>query len=170
MVLNAIEGRPLPIYGDGGNVRDWIYVEDHCRGVLAALQLGRPGEKYNLGGRSERTNLEIVDAICAILEDERPSAANPALAGRGIASYQDLKKFVADRPGHDRRYAIDDAKARGELGWATLHDFVAGLRATVRWYLQNRAWCESVQTGTYGRERLGLGVGPGKDDTVGAEA
>ena len=174
MVLNAVEGRPLPIYGDGGNVRDWIYVEDHCRGVLEALRQGRPGEKYNLGGRSERTNLEIVDAICAILEDERPAAANPALAGQGIASYQDLKKFVADRPGHDRRYAIDDAKARGELGWAPRHDFEAGLRATVRWYLENRPWCESVQTGTYGRERLGLGVDPGVDpgkgDTVGAEA
>jgi len=170
MVLNAVEGRPLPIYGDGGNVRDWIYVEDHCRGVLAALRQGRPGEKYNLGGRSERTNLEIVDTICGILEEERPAAANPALAGRGIASYRDLKTFVADRPGHDRRYAIDDAKARGELGWAPRHDFAAGLRATVRWYLANRAWCESVQTGTYGRERLGLGDDREKSDGGGAAA
>jgi dTDP-glucose 4,6-dehydratase len=166
MVLNAVEGRPLPIYGDGGNVRDWIYVEDHCRGVLEALRRGRPGEKYKLGGRSERTNLEIVDTLCDILEEERPAAGNPALAGRGIACYRDLKTFVADRPGHDRRYAIDDSKARGELGWAPRHDFAAGLRATVRWYLANRPWCEAVQTGTYGRERLGLG----KKDAKGAAA
>ncbi|HEX9943312.1 MAG TPA: dTDP-glucose 4,6-dehydratase [Thermoanaerobaculia bacterium] len=158
MTLNALEGRPLPIYGDGGNVRDWIYVEDHCRGVLEVLRRGRPGEKYNLGGRSERTNLEIVDSICETLESERPAAGNPALAHRGIASYKDLKTFVPDRPGHDRRYAIDDARARTELGWAPRHDFAAGLRATVRWYLDNRAWCEAVQAGRYGRERLGLGT------------
>ena len=154
MVLNAVEGKPLPIYGDGGNVRDWIYVEDHCRGVLAALRQGRPGEKYNLGGRSERTNLQIVDTICDLLERERPAAENPALGGR---TYRDLKTFVADRPGHDRRYAIDDSKARAELGWAPRHDFTTGLAATVRWYLENRAWCEAVQAGKYGRERLGLG-------------
>jgi len=146
MTLNALEGKKLPIYGDGGNVRDWIYVEDHCRGVLAALQKGRPGEKYNLGGRSERTNLQIVDALCEILEAERP-AAQP---------YKDLKTFVADRPGHDWRYAIDDEKARTELGWEPRQSFESGLRATVRWYIQNRAWCEAVQSGKYDRERLGL--------------
>src|SRR5436853_8461 len=117
MILNALDGRPLPIYGDGGNVRDWIHVEDHCRGVLEVLRHGRPGERYNLGGRSERTNLEIVDTICDALESERPAAGNPALAGRGIGSYRQLKTFVADRPGHDRRYAIDDAKIRGERGF-----------------------------------------------------
>ena len=153
MILNALEGRPLPIYGDGGNVRDWLYVEDHCRGILAVLHHGRPGQKYNLGGRSERTNLQIVETICDVLESERPAADNPALAGR---SYRDLKTFVADRPGHDRRYAIDDAKIRRDLGWEPRHDFAAGLRATVRWYLANRAWCEAVQGGRYGRERLGL--------------
>jgi dTDP-glucose 4,6-dehydratase len=158
MVLNALEGRSLPIYGDGGNVRDWIYVEDHCRGVLEVLRRGRPGEKYNLGGRSERTNLQIVDAICDILESERPAASNPALAARGIASYRELKTFVSDRPGHDRRYAIDDGKIRRELGWEPRHDFASGLRATVRWYLDHRAWCEAVQAGRYGRERLGLGA------------
>ena len=146
MILNALEGKTLPIYGDGGNVRDWIYVEDHCRGVLAALQRGKPGEKYNLGGRSERTNLQIVDALCEILDAERPAAR----------SYKELKTFVADRPGHDRRYAIDDGKARTELGWEPRQSFESGLRATVRWYLQNRAWCEAVQSGKYGRERLGL--------------
>jgi dTDP-glucose 4,6-dehydratase len=162
MILNALEGRSLPIYGDGGNVRDWIYVDDHCRGVLAALRHGRPGEKYNLGGRSERTNLEIVDAICDALEGEVPAAGNPALAARGAASYRDLKTFVPDRPGHDRRYAIDDAKARAELGWAPRHDLASGLAATVRWYLGNRGWCQAVQAGSYGRERLGLGASAGE--------
>jgi dTDP-glucose 4,6-dehydratase len=161
MVLNALEGKPLPIYGDGGNVRDWLYVEDHCRGILTVLRQGRPGEKYNLGGRSERTNLQIVDTLCDLLETVRPAAANPALASRGIASYRDLKTFVTDRPGHDRRYAIDDAKIRAELGWEPRHDFSSGLAATVRWYAENRAWCEAVQAGKYGRERLGLDAAEG---------
>ncbi len=126
MILNALDGKPLPIYGDGGNVRDWLYVEDHCRGVLAVLRRGAPGEKYNIGGGSERTNLEIVDAICDLLEAELPAAGNPALAGRGIAAYRELKTFVADRPGHDRRYAIDDAKIRRELGWAPRQSFEDG--------------------------------------------
>jgi dTDP-glucose 4,6-dehydratase len=160
MVLNALDGRALPIYGDGGNVRDWIYVEDHCRGVLAALERGRPGEKYNLGGRSERTNLQIVDTLCALLESERPAAGNPALQERGVASYAALKTFVADRPGHDRRYAIDDDKIRGELGWAPRKSFEEGLLATVRWYLARRDWCAAVAGGGYGRERLGLGARP----------
>ncbi len=155
MILNALEGKPLPIYGDGGNVRDWLYVEDHCRGLLTVLAQGRPGEKYNLGGRSEKTNLEIVDLLCDALERERPAAANPALARRGIASYRDLKTHVADRPGHDRRYAIDDRKIRRRLAWEPRHDLAAGLTATVRWYLDHRAWCEAVQDG-YRRERLGL--------------
>jgi dTDP-glucose 4,6-dehydratase len=159
MIQNALEGRPLPIYGDGGNVRDWIYVEDHCRGVLRALEAGRPGEKYNLGGRSERTNLEIVDALCDALEAERPAAENTALGGR---AYRDLKTFVPDRPGHDRRYAIDDTKARTELGWAPRYDLASGLRATVRWYLDHRAWCEAV-AGAAHRERLGLPALPGEE-------
>ncbi len=158
MVLNAVEGRPLPIYGDGGNVRDWLHVADHCRGLLAALQRGRPGEKYNLGGRSERTNLQIVDELCAVLERELPAARNPALAACGAAAYRDLKSFVPDRPGHDRRYAIDDGKARRELAWEPSHDFSSGIAATVRWYLDHRAWCEAVQADRYRRERLGLGA------------
>jgi len=158
MILNALEGKPLPIYGDGGNVRDWLYVDDHCRGILTALRHGRPGEKYNLGGRSERTNLQIVDTLCDILEDERPAADNPALSARGIAAYRDLKTFVRDRPGHDRRYAIDDSKIRTELGWEPRHDFASGLRATVRWYLDNHGWCQAVQTDKHTRERLGLGA------------
>jgi len=155
MILNAVEGKPLPIYGDGGNVRDWIYVEDHCGGVLRALESGRPGEKYNLGGSAERTNLEIVDALCAELEQALPAAGNPALARAGVSAYAELKTFVEDRPGHDRRYAIDASKVQRELGWRPAHDLARGLAATVRWYLDHRDWCEAVQSGSYQRERLG---------------
>jgi dTDP-glucose 4,6-dehydratase len=156
LILNALEGKALPIYGDGGNVRDWIYVEDHCAGLLEVLRRGRPGEKYNLGGDSERTNLEVVDELCRLLEEERPAAANPRLRARGAATYAELKSHVADRPGHDRRYAIDAGRVRRELGWAPAHDFAAGLRATVRWYLLHLDWCAAVQSGRYRRERLGL--------------
>ncbi len=156
MILNAVEGRPLPIYGDGGNVRDWLYVEDHCEGILLALQRGRPGQKYNIGGGNERTNLQVVDALCAILDEELPARESPALSSRGLSSYSALKRFVPDRPGHDRRYAIDATKIRTELGWEPRHVFEVGLRATVRWYLTHRDWCTAVQSGTYERERLGL--------------
>jgi dTDP-glucose 4,6-dehydratase len=157
MILNAVEGEPLPIYGDGGNVRDWLYVEDHCEGILEVLRRGRVGESYNIGGASERTNIEVVDTICAILEEIHPASENPKLAGRGISAYAELKSFVPDRKGHDRRYAIDAAKITDELGWRPNHDFKAGMEATVRWYLDNRGWCEAVQkSGKYGRERLGL--------------
>jgi dTDP-glucose 4,6-dehydratase len=156
MILNAVEGRSLPIYGDGGNVRDWLYVEDHCEGILLALRKGAPGGKYNVGGGNERTNLQVVDALCAALEAELPAAGNPALAARRLSSYAGLKTFVKDRPGHDRRYAIDASKIRRELGWAPRHAFEDGLRETVRWYLAHRAWCEAVQSGSYRRERLGL--------------
>ena len=156
MILNALEGKPLPIYGDGGNVRDWLYVEDHCAGILLALQHGRLGQSYNIGGSAERTNLEVVDTICEILERERPAAQNAVLGEKKIARYQDLKSFVQDRLGHDRRYAIDASKSREELGWKPEHDFAAGMETTVRWYLDNRRWCEAVQTeGQYRRERLG---------------
>jgi dTDP-glucose 4,6-dehydratase len=156
MILNALEGRPLPVYGDGGNVRDWLYVEDHCRGIGLVLEMGAPGEKYNIGGGNERTNLQVVEAICGLVEAERPAAESPALRGRGLRSYRELLGFVPDRPGHDRRYAIDAGKIRRELGWKPEHDFESGLRATVRWYLANRDWCDSVQSGKYRRERLGL--------------
>ncbi len=154
MIVNAIDGKALPIYGDGSNVRDWIYVEDHCAGVLLALEQGRPGEKYNLGGGNERTNLQVVDRICEILDDELPAAENAALAGRD--SYAELKTFVEDRPGHDWRYAIDASKVRAELGWRARHDFESGLRETVRWYLDNRDWCKAVAEESQ-RRRLGLG-------------
>jgi dTDP-glucose 4,6-dehydratase len=161
MVLNALEGKPLPIYGDGRNVRDWIYVEDHCAGVLRALERGRPGEKYNLGGSAERDNLTIIDTLCSILETLAPANANPALRERGIADYAHLKTFVADRPGHDRRYAIDASKARAELAWEPRQTLDSGLERTVAWYLKNRAWCETVQKGRYDRQRLGLTAGEG---------
>jgi dTDP-glucose 4,6-dehydratase len=156
MLLNAVEGRPLPIYGDGQNVRDWLFVEDHCRGILLALEQGTLGEKYNIGGGNERTNLEILDLLCDRLEAHVPAAGNPVLRARGLTSYRELKTFVADRPGHDRRYAIDATRIRRELGWKPAHDFASGLDRTVAWYLANRAWCATVQEHRYGRERLGL--------------
>jgi dTDP-glucose 4,6-dehydratase len=146
MVLNAAEGRPLPIYGDGGNVRDWLHVDDHCAGLLLVLAKGRVGEKYNIGGGNERTNLQVVDAICDALDALRP----------GAKSCKSLKTFVPDRPGHDRRYAIDASKIRRELGWTPRHVFEDGLRETAQWYLEHRNWCEAVQKGRYNRERLGL--------------
>ena len=160
IILNAIDGRPLPIYGDGGNVRDWLHVEDHCAGLLLVLEKGRPGEKYNVGGGNERTNLEIVDRLCDALEVMRPAGTNPALRSPsgGAASYKGLKTFVLDRPGHDRRYAIDASKIRRELGWKPRHLFSDGLLATVKWYLDHRSWCEQVQAGQYDRERLGLQI------------
>jgi dTDP-glucose 4,6-dehydratase len=156
MILNAVEARKLPIYGDGGNVRDWLFVDDHCEGILRVLQKGAPGSKYNIGGGNERTNLQVVDALCAALDAELPAAKNPALASAGMRSYAELKSFVPDRPGHDRRYAIDASKIRAELGWTPRHAFESGLRETVRWYLANKPWCEAVQSGKYRRERLGL--------------
>ncbi len=156
MMLNALEGRKLPIYGDGKNVRDWIYVEDHCAGILLAFQRGAPGERYLLGGNNERTNIEIVDTICRCLEKLRPAAQNAALAALGLKAYTDLKTFVQDRPGHDRRYAIDASRARAELGWKPKHDFDSGIARTVEWYLENRAWSDAVRSGGEDRQRRGL--------------
>ncbi len=156
MILNAVEGKPLPIYGDGGNVRDWLYVEDHCDGILLVLRRGQVGGKYNIGAENERSNVQVVDRICAVLEELLPAAQNTALGAKGIARYADLKTFVEDRPGHDRRYAIDAGLIRRDLGWRPRHDFESGIRATVRWYLDNRAWCDAVQAGRDARRRLGL--------------
>ena len=159
MILNALDGRPLPLYGDGGNVREWLHVEDHCVALLLVLQKGAPGARYNVGAGDERTNLEVVDAICAALEAIRPAAGNPAIAARGAARYGDLRTFVSDRPGHDRRYAVDSTRLRTDLGWRPAHAFPEGLRATVAWYLEHREWCDAVLGQKYGRERLGLGEG-----------
>jgi len=158
MILNAVDGQELPIYGDGGNVRDWLYVEDHCEAILLVLRKGELGRKYNIGGDNERTNVQIVDRICATLEESLPSSENPSLRRAGVAGYADLKRFVKDRPGHDRRYAIDASRIREELGWQPRFDFDSGIRATVDWYLNNRDWCEAVQGNEDARRRLGLSV------------
>ena len=147
MILNALEGKSLPIYGDGSNVRDWLYVEDHCRAIALVLEKGRLGETYNVGGLNEMKNIEIVDTICALLDERRPKADG----GR----YGDQKTFVKDRPGHDRRYAIDCAKITGELGWLPRESFETGIAKTVDWYLENHAWCDNITSGNYARERLG---------------
>ncbi len=152
MILNALSGKPLPIYGDGGNVRDWLYVGDHCRAIWQVLEAGVPGEVYNIGGNSERTNLQVVDTLCALLDELVPDSAHRPHAG--------LKTFVTDRPGHDRRYAIDAGKIKRELGWAPQESFDSGLRATVAWYLKHRDWCERVTNGSYRGERLGQ-IAPG---------
>ncbi len=148
MTLNACEGKPLPVYGDGANIRDWLYVEDHCAALDCVLSHGRVGQTYNIGGDSEQTNLQVVQAICDLVNEMHVS---PPLA------FEERICFVADRPGHDRRYAIDSSKIRRELGWQPRVDFSAGLRVTVAWYLANSAWVQRVQSGQYRRERQGLG-------------
>ena len=148
MILNALEGKPLPVYGDGRNVRDWLFVEDHCRALWCALTAGSPGETYNIGGDCEQANLDVVHRICALVDELRP--------GLPHAPCTSLITFVKDRPGHDRRYAIDPTKARTTLGWRPQHDFDTGLRRTVQWYLDHPQWVERVLTGKYRRERLGL--------------
>jgi dTDP-glucose 4,6-dehydratase len=147
MILSALRGEPLPVYGDGGNVRDWIHVDDHVDGLLAALTRGDPGETYLFGGNAERRNVEVVQTICSILDEVRPLAAE---------SYASRMAFVPDRPGHDFRYAIDTAHARRALQWQPRRVFAEGIRETIMWYLENREWVERVQSGTYRQERLGL--------------
>jgi dTDP-glucose 4,6-dehydratase len=152
VILNALEEKPLPVYGNGSNVRDWLYVEDHARALHLILTRGRPGEKYNVGGRNERTNLAVVEAICDTLDRLVPTGA----------PRRRLITFVADRPGHDHRYAIDAGKLERELGWRAGHDFDSGLAETVRWYLDNRTWWEPLRKGVYAGERLGLIAGAAK--------
>jgi dTDP-glucose 4,6-dehydratase len=159
MVLNALEGKPLPLYGNGQNIRDWLFVEDHCEGLLRVLQEGVPGDKYNLGGQSERSNVEVVEAICDLLDELFPCESNSALVEQGIAQYGDLKTFVTDRPGHDFRYGIDPTKIQTQLGWKPEHTFESGLRRTIKWYVDNRQWCEAVTQRSYQGERLGLSDG-----------
>lgn len=140
-ILNALKGEPLPVYGDGGNVRDWLYVEDHCAAVRAALYDGRPGETYNIGGRSEQRNIDVVRTICAVLDELAPHSKHKP--------HERLIRFVEDRPGHDRRYAINPAKAERELGWKPAEGFASGIRKTVAWYLENQSWVEQVTSGSY---------------------
>ena len=152
VLLNALKGKPLPVYGDGSNVRDWLFVEDHARALALALARGRPGETYCIGGRSERRNLEVVEAICDTLD----AAVPPPRPRRGLIT------FVADRPGHDQRYAIDPAKAETELGWRAQESFESGLARTVRWYLDNDWWWRPLRDRRYGGERLGLPAKAGR--------
>ena len=140
MIVNALSGRPLPVYGDGMNVRDWLYVGDHCAAIREVLARGRIGETYNIGGCNEMPNIEIVRAVCALLDELRPDPAG---------SYARLITYVTDRPGHDRRYAIDARKIERELGWRPAETFATGIRKTVRWYLDHPDWVADVQSGAY---------------------
>ncbi len=141
IILNALEGKTLPVYGDGGNVRDWLYVCDHCAAIRVVLERGRPGETYNIGGNSERDNLTVVRTICRLVDEIRPDSA--------IGERSELIRFVPDRPGHDRRYAIDARKIAQELGWRPATPFEDGLRQTVAWYLENCRWVNDVRSGAY---------------------
>jgi len=147
VVLNALDDKTLPVYGDGKNVRDWLYVMDHCDALLAVIERGRCGETYNIGARNERTTLQMVETVCDLLDELRP-AAKPR---------RDLIRFVQDRPGHDLRYAIDASKLELELGWRPSVAFDEGMRRTVQWYLDNSTWCQRITEGVYRRQRLGLG-------------
>jgi dTDP-glucose 4,6-dehydratase len=146
MILNALDGLPLPVYGNGSNVRDWLYVDDHVEGLVCILERGMPGEKYNFGGNSERSNIMVVKAICDLIDQKRKSDS----------SRHSLISFVADRPGHDLRYAIDASKAHRDLGWKPKETFESGLERTVVWYMENRAWWEPLRNQVYSGSRLGL--------------
>lgn len=148
MILNALEGKTLPVYGTGKNVRDWLYVDDHCRAILTVLEKGKSGEKYNIGGHNEKTNMSIVHILCDILDAKRPR-----IDGK---SYREQITFVKDRPGHDMRYAIDASKIERELSWVPNETFETGIVKTIDWYLENNEWCQRVTDGSYRRERLGV--------------
>lgn len=141
IIVNALAGKPLPIYGDGKNIRDWLYVLDHCEALRSVLANGKPGETYNIGGHNEKSNIEVVEMLCRLLDELWPNAA--------IGNHSSLITFVKDRPGHDQRYAIDSSKIQRELGWAPNETFETGLRRTVLWYLKNQAWVQDVQSGAY---------------------
>jgi dTDP-glucose 4,6-dehydratase len=149
MILNALDGKPLPVYGDGRNVRDWLYVEDHARALYRVFCEGRIGAEYNIGGHNEMRNIDLVGLLCSLLDELQPRA--------GHAPYRELIEFVEDRKGHDQRYAIDAGKIERELGWVPSETFESGIRKTVEWYLRHRDWCDTVQRRGYARQRLGLG-------------
>jgi len=154
VIHNALEGKPLPIYGKGDQIRDWLHVEDHARALHKVVTEGEIGETYNIGGHNEKTNLEVVQTICTILDELAPIKHSKL----NIQNYKSLMTFVSDRPGHDRRYAIDASKIAKELGWKPEETFETGIRKTVQWYLDNQQWCKNVQDGTYQRQRLGVGA------------
>ena len=150
MILSALAGKALPVYGDGSQIRDWLFVEDHVRALLTVLTTGKPGETYNIGGHNEKRNLEVVETICNLLDQLAATERSSALA-----SYRELITFVEDRPGHDKRYAIDASKIKNELGWQPVETFDSGIRKTVEWYLNNRSWWQRVISGDYRLTRLG---------------
>ena len=150
MILNALAGKPLPVYGDGMQIRDWLFVEDHCRAILTVLDKGKLGETYNIGGHNEMANINIVHTLCALLDELRPRSDGK--------TYAEQITYVTDRPGHDRRYAIDAGKIGRELGWTPQETFDTGIRKTVQWYLQNLSWCERITSGKYRQERLGTSL------------
>lgn len=152
MILNALSGKSLPVYGKGEQIRDWLYVEDHARALYTVLTEGKPGQTYNIGGHNEKKNIEVVRAICSLLEELAPK--KPA----GVERYEDLIKFVQDRPGHDVRYAIDASKVERELGWKPRESFETGLRKTVEWYLGNSQWWKAIQDKSYQQNRIGVSI------------
>ncbi|NCO69859.1 MAG: dTDP-glucose 4,6-dehydratase [Shewanella sp. CG18_big_fil_WC_8_21_14_2_50_42_11] len=165
MILNALEGKPLPVYGKGNQIRDWLYVEDHARALVLVATKGKIGETYNIGGHNEKQNIEVVKTICSILEELAPEKSprhsgqtnrHSGLDPESPTGYESLIKYVTDRPGHDMRYAIDPSKIQRELGWIPQETFESGIRKTVQWYLDNQAWCQRVQDGSYQRQRLGV--------------
>jgi len=149
IILNALEGKDLPVYGDGQNIRDWLYVLDHCSALKTVIERGQSGETYNIGGNNEKSNLDVVHTLCDLLDELSPRSDG--------GSYRQQIVFVKDRPGHDQRYAIDSTKLQTTLHWQPEETFATGLRKTVQWYLENRVWCQRVCDGSYRRERLGLG-------------
>ena len=150
IILNALQGKPLPVYGDGSQIRDWLYVEDHARALVKVVTEGNVGETYNIGGHNEKKNIQVVEIICELLEELAPQKPS------GVSLYRDLIEFVTDRPGHDARYAIDASKMHLELGWTPEESFETGIRKTVEWYLNNESWWRRVLDGSYQGERLGL--------------
>ncbi|MDW7748698.1 dTDP-glucose 4,6-dehydratase [Halomonas sp.] len=156
VILNALEGKLLPVYGKGEQIRDWLYVEDHARALYSVVTEGRVGSTYNIGGHNEKQNIEVVHTICSLLDELAPVGSTFAQLVPSLTHYHDLITFVADRPGHDLRYAIDAGKIEHELGWRPEETFESGIRKTVQWYLDNLEWCRRVQDGSYQRERLGI--------------
>jgi len=155
VILKCLRGEPIPVYGKGENIRDWLYVEDHAEALHTVLTKGRVGETYNIGGNNERQNIELVRMLCQIMDQMHPPSHLSTFSPSNPIRYESLITFVTDRPGHDMRYAIDAAKIRDELGWEPKEDFESGFRKTVRWYLENRDWWEAILSGDYKLERLG---------------
>lgn len=161
IILNALDGKALPVYGKGNQIRDWLYVDDHARALFLVATKGKVGETYNIGGHNEKMNIDVIETICSILEELRPSSKNTNIndgCRADVRKYIDLIEYVKDRPGHDMRYAIDASKIYEELGWQPRETFESGIKKTVMWYLDNMDWCQNVLDGSYKRERLGVGV------------